>query len=148
MPYTLTLFMMSRSWVTLPRNWGVISGSIMTISEMGLRGIMLLVLSPLIFESAFNSDWYIFRKYAVIIFIVACPSVLSQLSLLSLKVVIQLYHSFYNWPEAFLFSSVLYWTDIVAVLTLQISRSPQEVYLYYWKRELVQRRYLHGVVDH
>jgi len=120
MPYTPTLFMVSVALGYFASDLGVIGDSIMTISEMDPRGILLLFLPPLIFEGAFNSDWYIFRKQAVQIFILAFPSVLvSALAIMfSLKVVIQFDDSFYNWPEAFMFGSVLSCTDTVAVLAL------------------------------
>jgi NhaP-type Na+/H+ or K+/H+ antiporter len=92
----------------------------MTISEIDPRGILLIFLPPLIFEGAFNSDWYIFRKQAVQIFILAFPSVLvsALIIMLSLKLIINFDDSFFNYPEAFMFGSVLSCTDTVAVLAL------------------------------
>jgi len=87
---------------------------------MNPKGILLIFLPPLIFEGAFNSDWYIFRKQSYQIFILAFPSVLlSALCIMfSLKVIVGFDSSFYDWPQAFMFGSVLSCTDTVAVLAL------------------------------
>jgi len=68
---------------------------------MNPKGILLIFLPPLIFEGAFNSDWYIFRKQSYQIFILAFPSVLlSALCIMfSLKVIVGFDSSFYDWPQ-------------------------------------------------
>lgn len=119
-PYTPTLFMVSVALGYFATSLGVIGDSISAISEMDPRGILLIFLPPLIFEGAFNSDWYIFRKQSVQIFILAFPSVLVSafLIMFSLKYILRFDDSFFNMPEAFMFGSVLSCTDTVAVLAL------------------------------
>jgi NhaP-type Na+/H+ or K+/H+ antiporter len=55
---------------------GIFGGAITQISTMDPRGILIIFLPPLIFESAFNSDWHIFRKQSTQIFILAFPAVI------------------------------------------------------------------------
>lgn len=90
------------------------------MSQIDPRSILLIFLPPLIFESSFNSDWYIFRKQSVQIFILAFPAVLvgALIIMVSIKVIIGYDESYYRWPEAFMFGSVLSCTDTVAVLAL------------------------------
>ena len=72
------------------------------------------------FESSFNSDWYVFRRQAKQIFILAFPSVLvSAFTIMfCIKVLIGYDDSYYDYPQAFMFGSVLSCTDTVAVLAL------------------------------
>lgn len=90
------------------------------MSKIDPKGILLIFLPPLIFESGFNSDWYIFRKQATQIFLLAFPAVLigASLIMISIKAIIQYDESCYTWSEAFMFGSVLSCTDTVAVLAL------------------------------
>lgn len=99
---------------------GVIGESIKQISSINPHGILLIFLPPLIFESSFNSDWYIFRKQSVQIFILAFPAVLvgALIIMFCIVVIIGYDESYYTWSEAFMFGSVLSCTDTVAVLAL------------------------------
>lgn len=119
-PYTPTLFVISVGLGYYSDSLGIIGASIKQISNIDPRGILLIFLPPLIFESSFSSDWYIFRKQSVQIFILAFPSVLvsALLIMFSVKVIVGYDESYYNWPEAFMFGSVLSCTDTVAVLAL------------------------------
>jgi CPA1 family monovalent cation:H+ antiporter len=89
-PYTPTLFMVSVALGYYSHHLGAIGDSIAVISKMDPRGILIIFLPPLIFEGAFNSDWYIFRKQSVQIFILAFPSVVisALVIMFSLKIVI------------------------------------------------------------
>ena len=120
LPYTPTLFFVSMGLGYFAKDLGIVGQSIQTISHIDPRGILLIFLPPLIFEGAFNSDWYIFRKQSYQIFILAFPSVLMSafFIMFSLKVIIKYDDSFYNYPLAFMFGSVLSCTDTVAVLAL------------------------------
>lgn len=119
-PYTPTLFLISVGLGYFSEHLGIIGESIKQISEIDPRGILLIFLPPLIFESSFNSDWYIFRKQSVQIFILAFPAVLLSafIIMFSVKVIVGYDESYYSWPEAFMFGSVLSCTDTVAVLAL------------------------------
>ena len=99
-PYTPTLFLISISLGYFSPYLGIIGESIKEISSIDPRGILLIFLPPLIFESSFNSDWYIFRKQSVQIFILAFPSVLisALFIMLAIKVFIVSADSYYNWP--------------------------------------------------
>jgi len=66
---------------------------------MDPRGILIIFLPPLIFESAFNSDWHIFRKQSIQIFILAFPAVVvsALIIMFSIKVIIGYDESYYDW---------------------------------------------------
>lgn len=83
----------------LSPNLGILGESIDAVSKLNPHSILLIFLPPLIFESAFNADWYIFRKQSVQILILAFPSVfLSALFIMtSIKKIIQYDDSVYTW---------------------------------------------------
>lgn len=119
-PYTPTLFVVSILLGKFSDELGPIGESIEATAEIDPRGILLIFLPPLIFESSFNSDWYVFRKQAVQIFILAFPSVLVSAGIImcAIKMVIGYDDSFYTYIQAFMFGSILSCTDTVAVLAL------------------------------
>lgn len=83
--------------------------------------LLLYVFIPvLIFESAFNCDWYIFRRSLVNIVVLAGPGVLLGAVLLgfSIKFLLGYSDDEINWVEAFTLGSVLSATDPVAVVAL------------------------------
>lgn len=90
-PYTPTLFLISVGLGFFSDRMGIIGDSINTIAKIDPKSILLIFLPPLIFESGFNSDWYIFRKQATQIFILAFPAVLmgASLIMISIKAIIQ-----------------------------------------------------------
>lgn len=119
-PFTPTLFIVSILMGKFSESLGIIGDSIEATSGIDPRGILLIFLPPLIFESSFNSDWYVFRKQAVQIFILAFPSVLvsALIIMVSIKTVIGYDDTYYTYIQAFMFGSVLSCTDTVAVLAL------------------------------
>lgn len=119
-PFTPTLFVVSILMGKFSDDMGIIGESIHATSGIDPRGILLIFLPPLIFESSFNSDWYVFRKQAVQIFILAFPSVLvsALIIMFAIKNVIGYDDSYYTYIQAFMFGSVLSCTDTVAVLAL------------------------------
>lgn len=119
-PFTPTLFIVSILMGKFSDELGIVGDSITATSGIDPRGILLIFLPPLIFQSSFNSDWYVFRKQAVQIFILAFPSVLvsALLIMLSIKLVIGYDDSYYTYIQAFMFGSILSCTDTVAVLAL------------------------------
>jgi NhaP-type Na+/H+ or K+/H+ antiporter len=120
LPFAPTLFVLSIIMGKFSDNLGLIGDSITATSGIDPRGILLIFLPPLIFESSFSSDWYVFRKQASQIFILAFPCVLvgAFIIMLSIKIVIGYDDSYYTYLQAFMFGSVLSCTDTVAVLAL------------------------------
>jgi len=99
-PYTPTLFLISVGLGYFSKNMGILGESLATMAKINPRGILLIFLPPLIFESGFNSDWYIFRKQSTQIFILAFPAVLlgASIIMISIKAIIQYDDSFYTYP--------------------------------------------------
>ena len=119
-PFTPTLFVVSILMGKFSSSLGIIGDSIEATSGIDPRGILLIFLPPLIFESSFNSDWYVFRKQVGQIFILAFPSVLvsALIVMLCIKHVIGYDDTYFTYIQAFMFGSILSCTDTVAVLAL------------------------------
>jgi NhaP-type Na+/H+ or K+/H+ antiporter len=119
-PFTPTLFISSIVMGKFSDHLGIVGDSIHATSGIDPRGILLIFLPPLIFESSFSSDWYVFRKQVGQIFILAFPCVLvgALIIMFSIKLVIGYDDSYYTYLQAFMFGSVLSCTDTVAVLAL------------------------------
>lgn len=119
-PFTPTLFITSIVMGKFSDHLGIVGDSIKATSAIDPRGILLIFLPPLIFESSFNSDWYVFRRQSVQIFILAFPCVLigALLMMCSMKYLIRYDDSYYTMIQAFMFGAVLSCTDTVAVLSL------------------------------
>ena len=119
-PFTPTLFIASIIMGKFSDHLGIVGDSIKATSGIDPRGILLIFLPPLIFESSFNSDWYVFRKQSRQIFILAFPCVLTGalIIMFSIKFVIGYDDSYYTTLQAFMFGSILTCTDTVAVLSL------------------------------
>lgn len=83
--------------------------------------ILLFVFIPvLIFESGFNSDWYVFKRQIVNILLLAGPGVLWGAILLgvTLKSILGYANDDLTWNGAFVMGSVMSATDPIAVLAL------------------------------
>lgn len=119
-PFTPTLFVVSILMGKFSSSLGIIGDSIEATSGIDPRGILLIFLPPLIFESSFNSDWYVFRKQVGQIFILAFPSVFvsALVVMLCIKLVIGYDDTYFTYIQAFMFGSILSCTDTVAVLAL------------------------------
>ena len=81
--------------------------------------ILLIFIPILIFESAFNCDWYIFRRSLLNIIVLAVPGVLWGAILLGGCIKLLLYSdNEINWFQALTMGSILSATDPVAVVAL------------------------------
>lgn len=119
-PFTPTLFITSIVMGKFSNYLGIVGDSLNATSGIDPRGILLIFLPPLIFESSFNSDWYVFRKQSAQILILAFPCVLigALVIMCSIKLILGFDDSYYTYVQAFMFGSVLSCTDTVAVLAL------------------------------
>ena len=84
------------------------------------HGILMIFIPTLIFESAFNADWYIFKKVMTNILLLAGPGVLLGAFLLAfvLKVFLGYGSDDLGWAAALTLGSVISTTDPVAVVAL------------------------------
>ena len=84
------------------------------------HGILMIFIPTLIFESAFNADWYIFKKVIVNIFLLAGPGVVLSTFLLAftLKVILQYDNDDLTWWGALTLGAIISTTDPVAVVAL------------------------------
>jgi len=84
------------------------------------HGILMIFIPTLIFESAFNADWYIFKKVIINMLVLAGPGVIFGMLLLGfiLKVVFQYGEDDLNWAAALTLGAIVSTTDPVAVVAL------------------------------
>ena len=82
--------------------------------------ILLIFIPTLLFESAFNCDWHVFRKSLVNIMILAGPGVLWGAILIGccFKLILMYPEEDLTWYQALTLGCVLSATDPVAVVAL------------------------------
>lgn len=88
--------------------------------------IILMVFIPaLVFESAFNADWYIFKRQLGKILILAAPVLAVCVALTAVVMFYLLKIPFlegttggFTWPQAILFGSIVSATDPIAVVSM------------------------------
>lgn len=98
---------------------GVFEKSIDLVLEINPHGILYIFIPVLIFESAFNSDPFVFKKEIYQILILAGPGVLIGTFILAFFFRIFLnYASEFSWVASFTFASIVCATDPVAVVAL------------------------------
>ncbi|CAD8109667.1 unnamed protein product [Paramecium sonneborni] len=99
---------------------GYIGDSAYILSKMHPHLIVFIFIPVLLFESAFNCDWYTFKYQLINILLLAGPGCGWGAILLGIcfKVVLQYGDNDMNWYEAFTLGSVLSATDPVAVVSL------------------------------
>jgi len=98
---------------------GRIGKAVEVYSQMDAHMILLLFLPALIFESAFNSDWHIFKVEFAQILILAGPMLICSTYLCGLMMRYILgYDGDFTWEAALLYGSIISATDPVAVVAL------------------------------
>ncbi|CAK89999.1 unnamed protein product (macronuclear) [Paramecium tetraurelia] len=99
---------------------GKIGNSAHILSKMHPHLIVFIFIPVLLFESAFNCDWYTFKYQIINILLLAGPGCGWGAILLGacFKLVLQYGDEDMNWYEAFTLGSVLSATDPVAVVAL------------------------------
>ena len=80
--------------------------------------ILLVFIPVLIFESAFNCEWHVFRKSLTNILLLAGPGVIIGTTLISvcLKVILRYSDDEISWFQALTLGCILSATDPVAVV--------------------------------
>ena len=119
-PYTPMLFVTGITLGYWHHQLGAYGESIYAVSNIDPHGLLLIFLPVLIFESGFNSDWHLFKKQFLQIFILAVPCVVLSAAFLAvcIKIILGYSDEIFDWPSAFMFGSVLSSTDTVAVIAL------------------------------
>ncbi|CAD8193501.1 unnamed protein product [Paramecium pentaurelia] len=99
---------------------GKIGNSAYILSKMHPHLIVFIFIPVLLFESAFNCDWYTFKYQIINILLLAGPGCGWGAILLGacFKIILQYSDDDMNWYEAFTLGSVLSATDPVAVVAL------------------------------
>lgn len=98
---------------------GRLGVAIQSYANIDAHLVLLLFLPALIFESAFNSDWHIFKVEFAQILIMAGPMLICAtfLSALMMKYILG-YTGEFNWNACLLYGSIISATDPVAVVAL------------------------------
>lgn len=88
--------------------------------RIGPYGIILVFIPALVFESAFNSDWYILKKVMKNLFLLSVPGVLYSSLLLAfgLKVFLLYDDNDLTWPHALALGALASTTDPIAINSL------------------------------
>lgn len=118
-PYTSMITVVGLLCGIYHSEMGRIGVAIDIYSKMNAHMILLLFLPALIFESAFNSDWHIFKVEFAQILIMAGPMLLCStiLSALMMKYILG-YTGEFTFEACLLYGSIISATDPVAVVAL------------------------------
>jgi len=95
---------------------GAVKGAVTLWDDMDQWPVLLILLPALIFETAFTTDWYTFKRELWQILILASSAVLVSSILTAFSIIYILGYDF-TWSEAILLGSVLSATDHVAVVS-------------------------------
>ncbi|EAR83252.2 sodium/hydrogen exchanger family protein (macronuclear) [Tetrahymena thermophila SB210] len=113
--YTSMLFLIGYFGGLFHDSLGQLGESIKSASSINPHGILIIFLPVMIFQSAYNTDWHIFRRQFSQIFILAVPCVIVG-SVLIMAFIKLLYRGDeYSLSSTFLLGSLLSWTDTVAI---------------------------------
>jgi len=120
-PFTPSLMIFGILIGTLSDSMGDIGHWIQTFTDIDPHGIIILFIPILLFESAMNANWYVFRKSFLNIFILAGPGVVFNIAFTG--TVIKLLYpgegdQGFTWFGAFTLSAIISTTDPVAVVAL------------------------------
>lgn len=120
MPYTPMLLMLGVFMGYCRNSLGVVGDSTDIIEKLNPHMILLIFIPVLIFESAFNCEWHVFRKSLVNILTLAGPGVLWGAILIAVcfKVILMYPDDELTWYQALTLGCVLSATDPVAVVAL------------------------------
>jgi NhaP-type Na+/H+ or K+/H+ antiporter len=119
LPYTSLITVIGVAFGVYHGKLGRIGSAVELYSQIDAHLILLLFLPALIFESAFNSDWHIFKVEMNQILIMAGPMLIVAiyLSALMMKYVLG-YDGDFTWEACLLYGSIISATDPVAVVAL------------------------------
>eukprot|EP00947_MAST-08B_sp_MAST-8B-sp1_P001087 g1087.t1 len=128
-PYTVIMSVVGLVMSVVNRNTDLrcteFGRSIRTWEQVHPDIIMFVFLPPLLFEDAFGTDFYVFRKIAKSALLLALPGVVMAIGLTAGLVYLifpvigaDRYAAYVGWQECFLMGSILSATDPVAVVAV------------------------------
>lgn len=98
---------------------GRLGKAIIAYSDFNPHLLLLIFLPALIFESAFNSDWHIFKVELGQILIMAGPMLIGSTYLSALMMTYVFgYNGDFTWEASLMYGSIISATDPVAVVAL------------------------------
>ena len=97
--------------------FGYMDDGIAIVENIDPHGILTIFIPTLLFESAYNCDWYIFKRNLGNVLLLAFPGVLIGTLMLGFCIKIFLYSELGWWP-CFMLGAIVSATDPVAVVTL------------------------------
>jgi len=97
---------------------GVIGHSINIVAGINPHLLLYIFIPVLIFESAYNCHWYVFKKAFVNIVLLAGPGVLIGAIMIAFSLKAILGYDELTWPMVLMMGSILSATDPVAVVAL------------------------------
>ena len=119
-PYTPMLLVLGILLGYFKSSLGMIGESTGIIEKLNPHMILLIFIPVLIFESAFNCEWHVFRKSLINILTLAGPGVLWGAILIAVcfKTILAYPDEELSWYQALTLGCVLSATDPVAVVAL------------------------------
>ena len=119
-PYTPMLLGVGILFGVFAEDMGLVGKATLLMVEINPHGFLIIFIPTLIFESAFNADWHVFKKEFWSIFILAGPGVLITVGLLAVifKVILNYDDNALDWYGALTIGTILATTDPVAVVAL------------------------------
>ena len=118
-PYTSIITVIGLLFGLFHAYFGKLDAAIMAWSKMDPHLLLLLFLPALIFESAFNSDWHIFKHEIWKVLLMAGPMLLIATALSAVMIHNILgYTGEFDFTAALMFGSIVSATDPVAVVAL------------------------------
>ena len=120
LPYTPMLLGVGIIFGAFVKDMGVVGSATELMVKINPHGFLLIFIPTLIFESAFNAEWHVFKRELGSIMILAGPGVLITVGLLAIvfKPILGYGDSDLNWYGALTIGTVLSTTDPVAVVAL------------------------------
>ena len=118
-PYTSLITIIGLIFGSIHSKLGILGQAIASLSQIDAHLLLLIFLPALIFESAFNSDWHIFKVEMNQILIMAGPMLVVATFLTAVMIQYILgYGGEFTWNHALLYGSIISATDPVAVVAL------------------------------
>lgn len=116
-PYTPMLLIIGMIMGGYREYFGYLDQGIAIVELINPHGILTIFIPTLLFESAYNCDWYIFKRNLGNVIILAFPGVFIGSLLLGFCIKIFLYQEMGWWP-CLMLGSIISATDPVAVVAL------------------------------
>lgn len=97
---------------------GIVGHSVSIVAGINPHLLLYVFIPILIFESAYNCNWYVFKKAFFNIVLLAGPGVLLGAFMIAITLKLILGYNELSWPGVLMMGSILSATDPVAVVAL------------------------------